>query len=115
MLFSPRALSLYSKSLVVSSFCPYHVENNLSHILNVTNYLNAEENVLQTHTIVARRLTAEANKKIKKIYRSKILDELPMSLRIPDVLDTGLDVDDYILVPGGHWIPAKCTPRWKVR
>ena len=30
--------------------------------------------------------------------------------------DMGLeiDVEDYRLLPGGHWIPTSCEPRWKV-
>ncbi|XP_054761815.2 beta-1,4-galactosyltransferase 5-like [Lytechinus pictus] len=29
-------------------------------------------------------------------------------------LNLAVDIDDYRLLPGGHWIPLSCNPRWKV-
>ncbi|XP_041472844.1 beta-1,4-galactosyltransferase 5-like [Lytechinus variegatus] len=29
-------------------------------------------------------------------------------------LNLAVDFDDYRLLPGGHWIPLSCNPRWKV-
>ena len=30
-------------------------------------------------------------------------------------LTDGLVMDDYIYLPGGHWVPKTCLSRWKVR
>ena len=72
---------------------------------------DAEEVILQTSTLKVRQLTSTADSLVKKLYAT------PKGMYRPTIEETlaeALLVDNYIYIPGGHWIPAHCLPRWKV-
>ncbi|XP_054762695.2 beta-1,4-galactosyltransferase 6-like [Lytechinus pictus] len=88
-------------------------DKNLTHELNETTMNHAEERILLTHTMDARRLTRHSNEKLQDLYYARRINRAS-GAGIPDVLNDGLETEDYIVLPGGHWIPTTCSPRWKV-
>ena len=92
----------------------FRIESNLglqfSLEFNKTNIPDVEKQIFQTSITEIRRLVCNADHLIKQHYvqstaGSRVLDTI--------LADT-LAVDDYIYIPGGHWIPAKMPLRWKV-
>ncbi|XP_030840708.1 beta-1,4-galactosyltransferase 5-like [Strongylocentrotus purpuratus] len=113
----PRTVDVKARKLIHGPVCPEidipGSEKNLTHELNETTMFHVEERVLHTHTMDARRLTQHSNEKLQKLYQARKINTAS-GAGIPDVLNDGLETEEYILLPGGHWIPTKCSPRWKV-
>ena len=86
-------------------------ESNMTINTNQTSMFDAEEVILQTSTLKVRQLTSTADSLVKKLYAT------PKGMYRPTIEETLADallVNNYIYIPGGHWIPAQCLPRWKV-
>ncbi|XP_071478336.1 beta-1,4-galactosyltransferase 5-like [Diadema antillarum] len=114
MLSGSRTVDIKTKKNVFGPVCP-EIDipgsgKNMTHKLNETTLFHVEEEVLQTFTIEARKLNADGNSRLQRLLRKQGNSHTSVS----DVLSVGLEMDDYILLPGGRWIPTTCTPRWKV-
>ena len=73
---------------------------------------DVEKRIFQTSITKVRRLVRNANTLIKQHDAKSIAGSRMMDTILADTL--ALVVDDYIYIPGGHWIPAKIPLRWKV-
>lgn len=73
----------------------------------------AENDVLKSNISSIRAMVENANKKLSKILESgrnnskEPLDSLVSS-------ETTYLIGNYRYLPGGHWVPNTCLPRWKV-
>lgn len=62
------------------------------------------------------RLSRLSNKILEEVNKTAILEERNQTVdEVFHELGLMIDVDGYIYLPGGHWKPMGCSPKWKVR
>ncbi|XP_071813720.1 beta-1,4-galactosyltransferase 5-like [Apostichopus japonicus] len=89
-------------------------KTNVSIDVSEIDLKHVEEEVFKEDLADVRKFTADATQDVRSMYRhTKKAAEKGLMLK--DILSEGMKVgDNYWYVPGGHWIPASCIPRWKV-
>ncbi|XP_030842446.1 uncharacterized protein LOC587517 [Strongylocentrotus purpuratus] len=61
------------------------------------------------------RLSRLSNKILEEVNKTAILEERNQTVdEVFHELGLMIDVDGYIYLPGGHWKPMGCSPKWKV-
>ncbi|PIK41360.1 hypothetical protein BSL78_21792 [Apostichopus japonicus] len=101
-------------SKTYSAFLKFFTETNVSIDVSEIDLKHVEEEVFKEDLADVRKFTADATQDVRSMYRhTKKAAEKGLMLK--DILSEGMKVgDNYWYVPGGHWIPASCIPRWKV-
>ena len=63
-----------------------------------------------------RHAAGTANKSLPSILiKRRSIQEAASSIdQTISEMNLAVDVDDYRVLPGGHWIPLSCRPLWKV-
>ncbi|XP_022093697.1 beta-1,4-galactosyltransferase 6-like isoform X2 [Acanthaster planci] len=94
-------------------------DGNVTLYMNWTELYHAEEEILRTSTSFVRKHLHTDNVLVRSIYADaahggRRPERKQPHRTVSDALSEGILIDDYYYVSGGHWIPAKCHPRWKV-
>ncbi|KAJ8037294.1 Beta-1,4-galactosyltransferase 5 [Holothuria leucospilota] len=90
-------------------------KKNVTIDLHEIDLLHVEEEIFGEYLLDVRKFSSDVNQDVASVYRDKYKASSEQGLLVKDVLSEGIKIgDDYWYLPGGHWIPAGCTPRWKV-
>ncbi|XP_041472714.1 beta-1,4-galactosyltransferase 5-like isoform X1 [Lytechinus variegatus] len=102
------------KPCIRPSLIPDHMEPARK-AQTTTDIVNTE--VLGAMTQEVNRATKLANRTLSSIIAKRRNANKGIASPIDHMmaeLDLAVDVGDYQLLPGGHWVPLKCRPLWKV-
>ena len=94
------------------------------YVANITesNFLTTEKVVLKNLAEKARKLTRQADERLKQTLKVRGMDpnkNLYNRKRAADLEqaaknETGIKIGSYLYFPGGHWVPLNCKAKWKV-
>ncbi|XP_071958147.1 beta-1,4-galactosyltransferase 6-like [Antedon mediterranea] len=111
----PRHSSDQAGIVCPSEFELTGLRGNLSADLNATTLTFTEQEIFREQTEEVLQVTHDMNLRlnVNLFNRRHKRDYSPLT--IEDILlPSILYVKDYLYIPGGHWKPTDCLPRWKV-
>ncbi|KAJ8037295.1 Beta-1,4-galactosyltransferase 5 [Holothuria leucospilota] len=89
-------------------------KKNLTIDVNEIDLPHVEEEIFREYLFDVRKFSSDVTQDVAAMYRHKHKAS-QQGLVVKDVVSEGIKVgEDYWYVPGGHWIPSGCIPRWKV-